>query len=164
MRCAICSPSMSTFPRSCHPTIRARVSIISPTHWACRRRCSNATSAQPPRSAALRLAIPRPAPTTNTWRVPGDLSQTAHIEGLPLGTRGGISFDYTFPLDAEYAFKIRARSAGLGVGAGGEPVTLEITLDGARVDPGKSTTDFRLKLTAGPHTIGVAMPAAQFRG
>jgi len=107
-----------------------------------------------------RLAVGDPAttPATNTWRVPGDLSQTAHIEGLPIGTRGGILFDYTFPLDAEYAFKIRARSAGIGVGAGGGAVPLEITLDGARVNPGKSTADFRLKVTAGPHTIGVAMP------
>jgi hypothetical protein len=107
-----------------------------------------------------RLAVGDPAttPTTETFRVPGDLSQTAHLEGLPLGTRGGILFQYTFPLDAEYAFKVRARNAGLGVGAGGGPVALEITLDGARINPGKSTTDFRLKITAGPHTIGVAMP------
>jgi Protein of unknown function (DUF1592)/Protein of unknown function (DUF1588)/Protein of unknown function (DUF1587)/Protein of unknown function (DUF1585)/Protein of unknown function (DUF1595) len=113
-----------------------------------------------------RLAVGDPATsaTTNTWRVPGDLSQTGHIEGLPLGTRGGISFDYTFPLDAEYAFKVRARSAGLGVGAGGEPVSLEITLDGARIDPGKSSTDFRLKLPAGPHTISVAMAAHNTAG
>ena len=106
-----------------------------------------------------RLAAGDPAitPTTNTWRVPGDLSQTTHIEGLPIGTRGGIRFDYTFPQDAEYAFKIRARSAGFGVGAGGEPVPLEITLDGAHVDPGKTPTDFHLKVTAGPHTVGVAM-------
>lgn len=101
---------------------------------------------------------PETAPTTNTWRAPGDLSQTAHIEGLPIGTRGGILFEYTFPLDGEYAFKIRARSAGLGVGAGGGAVPLEITLDGARINPGKSATDFRLKVTAGPHSIGVAMP------
>jgi hypothetical protein len=67
-------------------------------------------------------------------------------------------FDYTFPLDAEYAFKIRARSAGIGVGAGGGPVALEIILDGARINPGKNATDFRLKVTAGPHSIGVAMP------
>jgi Protein of unknown function (DUF1592)/Protein of unknown function (DUF1588)/Protein of unknown function (DUF1587)/Protein of unknown function (DUF1585)/Protein of unknown function (DUF1595) len=113
-----------------------------------------------------RLAVGDPATsaTTNTWRVPGDLSQTTHIEGLPLGSRGGISFDYTFPLDAEYAFKVRARSAGLGVGAGGEPVALEITLDGTRINPGKSSTDFRLKLPAGPHTIGVAMPAHNSAG
>ncbi len=107
-----------------------------------------------------RLAVGDPAtsPSTNTWRAPGDLSQTAHIEGLPIGTRGGMVFDYTFLLDAEYAFKIRARSAGIGVGAGGGPVPLEITLDGTRINPGKSTTDFRLKVTAGPHSIGVAMP------
>jgi len=107
-----------------------------------------------------RLAVGDPAtsPSTNTWRVPGDLSQTAHIEGLPVGTRGGTLFKYTFPLDAEYAFKVRARSAGIGVGAGGGGVPLEITLDGARIDPGKSATDFPLKVTAGPHSIGVAMP------
>jgi len=107
-----------------------------------------------------RLAVGDPAtsPSTETWRVPGDLSQTAHLEGLPLGSRGGIVFQHTFPLDAEYAFKVRARNAGLGVGAGGGPVALEITMDGARINPGKSSTDFRLKVTAGPHTIGVAMP------
>jgi hypothetical protein len=107
-----------------------------------------------------RLAVGDPSitPSTNTWRAPGDLSQTSHIEGLPLGTRGGLLFKYTFPLDAEYAFKIRARSKGFGVGAGAQPVPLEITLDGAQVNPGKSPTDFRLQVTAGPHTIGVAMP------
>jgi cytochrome c551/c552 len=113
-----------------------------------------------------RLAVgdPATAPSTETWRVPGDLSQTAHLEGLPFGTRGGILFQYTFPLDAEYAFKVRARNAGLGVGAGGGPFALELTLDGARIDPGKSTTDFRLKITAGPHTIGVAMPEHNLAG
>jgi|SRR5579871_786392 len=107
-----------------------------------------------------RLAVGDPgiAPATETWRVPGDLAQTAHIEGLPLGTRGGIQFEYAFPLDAEYGFKIRARSAGIGVGAGGGPVPLEITLDGVRIDPGARPTDFRYKVSAGPHTIGVAMP------
>jgi hypothetical protein len=107
-----------------------------------------------------RLAVgdPGTTPTTNTWRAPGDFTQTSHVEGLPIGTRGGILFDYTFPLDAEYSFKIRTRSAGFGVLAGGQPVALEITLDGARGSPGKSATDFRLKVTAGPHTIGVAMP------
>ena len=107
-----------------------------------------------------RLAVGDPGitPTTNNWRVAGDLSQTTHIEGLPLGTRGGLVFNYTFPLDAEYAFKIRARSKGFGVGSGALPVPIEITLDGERLDPGKSPTNFHLKVTAGPHAIGVAMP------
>jgi len=108
--------------------------------------------------SSLAVGDPATTPTTNTWRAPGDLSQTTHIEGLPIGTRGGMLIEYTFPLDAEYGFKIRARSAGLGVGAGGGAVPIEITLDGARINPGKSATDFRLKITAGPHTIGVAMP------
>lgn len=103
-------------------------------------------------------------PSTNTWRAPGDLSQTTHIEGLPIGTRGGILFSYTFPLDAEYAFKIRTRSAGFGVGAGALPVPIEITLDGMQVSPGKSSTDFHLKVTAGPHTVGVAMPESDSAG
>ena len=113
-----------------------------------------------------RLAVGDPsiAPSTNTWRASGDLSQTTHIEGLPIGTRGGILFDYTFPLDADYEIKIRARSAGFGVGAGGGPVPLEITLDGARINPGKSSTDFHLQVTAGPHSIGVAMPGHNLAG
>ena len=108
-----------------------------------------------------RLAVGDPSitPSTNTWRAPSDLSQTKHIEGLPIGTRGGILVDYTFPLDAEYSFRIRTRSSGFGVGSGALPIPIEITLDGARIDPGKSAIDFRLKVTAGPHTIGVAMPA-----
>ena len=47
---------------------------------------------------------------------PADLTQTEHIDGLPLGTRGGILVHYNFPLDAEYDIKIRARSGGIGVG------------------------------------------------
>ena len=113
-----------------------------------------------------RLAVGDPSisPSTNTWRAPSDLSQTTHIEGLPIGTRGGVLIDYTFPLDAEYAFKIRTRSSGFGVGSGAMPIPIEITLDGARVDPGKSPTNFHLKVTAGPHTIGVAMPAYDSAG
>ena len=91
-----------------------------------------------------RLAVGDPGitPSTNTWRAPGDLSQTTHIEGLPIGTRGGILFNYTFPLDAEYAFKIRTRSKGFGVGAGALPVPIEITLDGTRRQPGQKSYRF----------------------
>ena len=45
-------------------------------------------------------------PTADTYRVRPDLSQDQPIEGLPLGTRGGILVRHTFPLDAEYTFKI----------------------------------------------------------
>ena len=71
---------------------------------------------------------------TVTYRVPGDLKQTDHIDGLPLGTRGGILVHHNFPLDAEYDFKIRARGGGIGVGGVGvKGEELELTLNGERV-------------------------------
>src|SRR5215470_3119579 len=41
-----------------------------------------------------------------TYRVPRGLVQTEHIEGLPLGTRGGMLINHVFPLDGEYDFRI----------------------------------------------------------
>src|SRR5580692_908436 len=71
---------------------------------------------------------------TVTFRVPGDLKQTEHIDGLPLGTRGGILVHYNFPLDAEYDFRIRARGGGIGVGGVGvKGEEIELTLNGERV-------------------------------
>lgn len=40
-------------------------------------------------------------------RVPGDQSQTEHLEGLPFGTRGGVVIDHTFPVTGEYEVDIR---------------------------------------------------------
>ena len=73
-------------------------------------------------------------PSTVTYRAPADLSQSEHVDGLPLGTRGGMLVRHTFPLDAEYSFKVRARSAGIGVGGAGAPgEELEVVLNGERV-------------------------------
>ena len=95
---------------------------------------------------------------TTTYRVPGDLAQTAHIDGLPLGTRGGILVHHNFPLDAEYDIKVRARSGGIGVGGiGVSGEELEVTLNGERVKlAGGTTVDVHLKVKAGPQTIGAA--------
>jgi hypothetical protein len=92
-----------------------------------------------------------------TYRVAGDLAQDAHLDGLPLGTRGGIVIHHTFPLDAEYEFEI---AAGGGGRLGGGPPTLAdepyVTLDGQRVTlPRRGAT--RMKVTAGPHTIAAAL-------
>ena len=95
---------------------------------------------------------------TVTYRVPGDLKQTEHIEGLPLGTRGGILVHYNFPLDAEYDFKIRARGGGIGVGGVGvKGEELELTLNGERVKLASGTSlEARAKVKAGPQTVGAA--------
>src|SRR5262249_4718298 len=44
---------------------------------------------------------------SETFRVRQDVSQDVHIEGLPLGTVGGVVAHYTFPLDGEYSFDVK---------------------------------------------------------
>ena len=73
-------------------------------------------------------------PTADTYRVRPDLSQDQPIEGLPLGTRGGLLVTHAFPLDAEYTFKIDLRQATLNNVVGLEhPHTVIITIDGVEV-------------------------------
>ena len=95
---------------------------------------------------------------TTTYRVPADLSQTAHIDGLPLGTRGGILVHHNFPLDAEYDIKVKARSGGIGVGGiGVSGEELEVMVNGERIKvAGGTTVDAHVKLKAGPQTVGAA--------
>ena len=99
-----------------------------------------------------------------TYRVPGDLAQDVHIDGLPLGTRGGTVVRHTFPLDAEYDLEVGAGGApalgaarGAGPRGGGPPPPDDryVTLDGERLTlaPRGAT---RIKIPAGPHTIGAA--------
>jgi cytochrome c553 len=108
-----------------------------------------------------RLAIGDPSIGLDrtVYRVAGDFSQDAHVEGLPLGTRGGVIVRHTFPLDAEYDLQIG--QAG-GARLGGPPTTgpraedLYVALDGTRItiQGGRGAT--RLRIPAGPHTIAAA--------
>jgi hypothetical protein len=54
-----------------------------------------------------RLAIGNLAspPGFSIYPVRADLGQDRHIDGLPLGTRGGMLVEHYFPLEAEYIFK-----------------------------------------------------------
>ena len=47
----------------------------------------------------LAVGAPRRAPSGDTFRIPPDVTQEEHVEGLPLGTRGGTLLPYTFPRD-----------------------------------------------------------------
>ncbi len=60
-------------------------------------------------------------PTLARYAAPSGLSQQSHIEGLPLGTRGGLRFTHNFPLDAEYEFRIAAGSGFRFAGPAGGP-------------------------------------------
>ena len=94
------------------------------------------------------------APTQITYAAPGGLVQDKHIEGLPLGTRGGLLIRHTFPLDAEYEFSV---TGGFGFGGGGGgAAAVDVTLDGSQVRPA-NVRSFRVPVTAGPHTIGASL-------
>ena len=55
-----------------------------------------------------RLAVGAPRRSGgDTIRIRPDITQEEHVEGLPLGTRGGALIPYTFPQDGEYEIQIR---------------------------------------------------------
>ena len=69
----------------------------------------------------------------HSYRIPPDDSQEDHVEGLPLGTRGGLIFRHNFSQDAEYNFSIKLLRNIVGYMTGLEFAhQLEITVDGER--------------------------------
>ncbi len=125
-------------------------------------------------------AIGSPKARTQSRIYPGtgEYNQYVHLEGLPLGTRGGIIIDHDFPADGEYEFTINGLiGAGYLWGVMDEN-TLIITVDGERIFGQKlgGETDLeavdvrqaqgvgeindrfknvRRKIKAGPHQVGV---------
>ncbi|MBV8730791.1 MAG: DUF1587 domain-containing protein, partial [Acidobacteriia bacterium] len=86
--------------------------------------------------------------STATYRARPDLSQDQHIEGLPLGTRGGMLVRHNFPLDGEYIIKVRLWRNTFDLMRGMEdPHQIELGLDGNRL----------LLVTAGGHEDFVKM-------
>lgn len=89
----------------------------------------------------------------------GSGSQTGHVDGLPLGTRGGLSVTHNFPLDARYQITVNGRGGGgifnsQAFCAGGNQVV--VSIDGELVEI-ENPNDFQLPFSAGPHTIAVAL-------
>jgi hypothetical protein len=134
------------------------------------------------RIASLAVGDPDTPLVSNVFRAPPDLAQGGHIEGLPLGTRGGILIEHHFPLDAHYDFSVFLTRNIVGYMTGLEwPHELEITIDGERVfvadvggeaDNAASDENFaaaanaiderlrtRAFVKAGPHDVGVAFIA-----
>ena len=75
------------------------------------------------------------SPTSTTWKVPRTASQMRHVEGAPLGTRGGLSVLHVFPADGEYLFKIMLHMGPTGDLFGGpyRGEQIEVSIDGERV-------------------------------
>ena len=63
------------------------------------------------------------APSQITYSAPGQWVHEKHVDGLPLGTRGGLLVTHTFPLDAEYELSIAGGGPGGFAGS-----TIDITL------------------------------------
>jgi hypothetical protein len=83
----------------------------------------------------LAIGTPPPAPVTDYYRLSDDLRQDAHLGAQPLGTRGGTTIRHIFPLDGEYVIKPRlARDLNESVPLYLEPQTLEVSLDGERIE------------------------------
>ncbi|QEG39645.1 DUF1592 domain-containing protein [Roseimaritima ulvae] len=113
-----------------------------------------------------------PGPLGKTVRVPGDQSQSAHVEGLPLGTRGGVLIPFTFPRSGAYEIRVRlARDRDELVEGLNGTYHLDVLLDDDPIDrfaikrpKGRDHTqvDAHLKLrvhvSAGLHRVGVTFP------
>jgi hypothetical protein len=118
-------------------------------------------------------------PSLETYRVRGDLSQHDHVDGLPIGTRGGLLVRHHFPVDGEYVISPKLYRETVNIIRGLEtPHDLEITFDGERVllarfggaedelanylnpTPAGDEIDRRFQIRipakAGPHSLGVA--------
>ena len=109
----------------------------------------------------------------------GGSQQSFHVEGLPLGTRGGIAVDHVFPADGEYELNIANMAQALWVYNMEFQHHLIATLDGKKFwetdiggeedmksidqkqDPAVDAINARLKgirfkAPAGPHKVAVA--------
>jgi cytochrome c5 len=124
-----------------------------------------------------RLAVGSPVrvPGSRMVVLPPDLTQEAHLEGLPFGTRGGLSVTHTFPVDGDYTLRVRlSRDRNENVEGLTEPHEVEVMLDGKRlqvftVTPNRNRygqyysdegvdkhLELKVPVTGGPHQIAVA--------
>src|SRR5262245_14663469 len=129
--------------------------------------------------SSLAVGDPSQPAITHAYRTAPDLAQDEHVDGLPLGTRGGLLIHHNFPLDGDYDFRVFLLRNIVGYMKGLEwPHQLEITIDGDRVflapvggedDNRMSDANFaeaanvidsrlkkRVAVKAGPHDVGVA--------
>jgi len=133
------------------------------------------------RVSDLALGDPEAVSGSTAFKLPLDLTQNYHLEGLPLGTRGGIAVTHTFPADAEYVFSgrlLRGVEEGyFGIEGHDIPHEFLILVDGetvftsevggkedhelsvaeginvAQFAVDKKMTSPRIFVTAGPHEI-----------
>ena len=84
--------------------------------------------------STIAVGDPRVGLNRDTYSARQDLSQDQHLDGLPLGTQGGLVATHTFPVDGDYEFQLRLWRTNLSAMRGlQDPHQVEIALDGARI-------------------------------
>jgi cytochrome c551/c552 len=117
--------------------------------------------------ARLAVGDPTMSPVVETYHLGQSYSQLRHVEGTPIGTRGGLAVTHVFPADGEYIFRTTLHFTNntylFGSTMKGEQ--LEISINGRRVglfdiNPMmKTEDDFRtppIQVKAGPQLVSAA--------
>ena len=117
-------------------------------------------------------------PSGVTIRVPATRSQEEHVEGLPLGTRGGLLLKHNFPRTGKYEIELKlARDRDEKIEGLNREHHVDVLIDRDRVHrftiaPPKTISnskqrDFtlsdahlkkRFQITGGPHKVAVTFP------
>jgi mono/diheme cytochrome c family protein len=117
------------------------------------------------------------SPAQTTYKVPRTASQLQHVDGAPIGTRGGISVVHNFPADGMYSFRVMLHSTPTGqmFGSTAKDEKIEISVNGERkllldIDPrmsesspnGMNINTEAIAIKAGPQRISAAfIPKSQ---
>ena len=131
------------------------------------------------------IGNPSPRTTSASYRPARGTDQGVHIDGLPLGTRGGLLIEHLFPADGDYKLNIGGLATAGYVRGMEYRHTLVVTIDGVKVFSGQigGEEDLKaidqqqaaavaainsrfqnipVKVTAGPHKVGVTFIARSF--
>ena len=116
-------------------------------------------------------------PGGTTIRLPADLTQESHVEGLPLGTRGGTLIKHAFPETGDYEIQLRLmrdRDENIEGLIGTHDIDVLVdrelvhrfTVSPPKTESGWQKDDTlvdanlkkRFHVEAGPHDVGVTFP------
>jgi hypothetical protein len=120
------------------------------------------------------LGDPTSTPTSQIYTVPRTAAQLRHVEGAPIGTRGGTSVVHIFPADGEYVFRMMMHSIPTGqlYGSTTRGEQIEVSINGERqalldINPRMSESDPKginvetgpIHVKAGPQRVSAAFIA-----
>jgi hypothetical protein len=116
----------------------------------------------------IALGDPDVSPSVTTYQLTKEVSQLGHVDGTPIGTRGGMSVIHNFPADGSYIFKLSFYYSIDGPLFGkiqGKGQQIEVSINGERValfdiDPNRTKwIDMQSKpipVKAGPQRVSAA--------